>query len=77
MRILLLLRRPPGALTMRQFTPKQLMVPAVIGLTLVHLGVRWSGRGDGQPHEVSPLGKGAHVALKRLKVQVLGFSHSQ
>jgi hypothetical protein len=59
--ILLLVRRQPGAVTMRQLTPRQLMVPALVGLTLVHLGIRLSARADGQPAFVSSLRAGDAV----------------
>jgi hypothetical protein len=55
---------------MRQFTPRQVMVPALVAMTLVHLGIRLNGRGDGQPIHVSPLEPGAVVSLAGLVIEM-------
>ena len=67
--VLLHVRREPGALTMRQFTPRQVMVPAVVLMTAAHLAIRWNGRSDGEAIPVSALEPGAVVSLARLGEQ--------
>jgi hypothetical protein len=54
---------------MRQFTPRQIMAPAVVAVTLVHLGIRLNGRGDAQPVDVSQLEPGTVVSLAGLVEQ--------
>ena len=51
---------------MRQLTPRQVMVPAVLAMTLAHLGFRYSGRNDQEPVHVSLLEPGAAVTLPEI-----------
>ena len=51
---------------MRQLTPRQLMVPAVVGLTLLHLGLRLSARDGAEPVLVSPLEAGDQIEASNL-----------
>src|SRR4051812_36338427 len=48
---------------MRQFTPKQVMVPLVICLTATHAALRWSGRSNNKPDDVSPRQRGEVVTV--------------
>src|SRR5687768_7989715 len=50
---------------MRQLTPRQLMVPAVVGLTLLHLGLRLIAN-DREPLLVSPLEGGDRLEASTL-----------
>jgi hypothetical protein len=51
---------------MRQFTPRQLMVPLVVGLTAVHVALRVNARDDHQPIHVSELESGARISVSPL-----------
>lgn len=52
---------------MRSLTPRQVMVPAVIVFTLVHLGIRLAERHDRIPVEVSPLEPGGTVSVDMVR----------
>jgi hypothetical protein len=55
---------------MRTFTPQQVMVPLVVGFTVLHLGLRLSASDDQKPQEVSQLEVGAKVSVSSLEDRV-------